>query len=250
MAGTKSIKTLSRTLGAQPGFGGLPTAAPDPRFGEVRELSETGRSNYDGLSGSLKWRMKSVVAQVNYTWSHALDTCSNNCLEPFNAAQGTGISSYRFDYSPLGANAQYGNSDYDIRHSVNANYVWNIPTHFDHGILKAALGGWTLAGTFLAHSGYPFNIYNSATRSKYVKNSSGLATTRILSDWVGGNNLPSCADPNTSCYTASQFLPLAQQNNFGNLGKNAFHGPGLLRHRPGYQQELQFNRAVSSRDRR
>jgi hypothetical protein len=210
------------------GFGGLPTAAPDPRFGEVRELSETGRSNYDGLSGSLKWRMKSVIAQVNYTWSHALDTCSNNCLEPFNAAQGTGISSYRFDYSPLGANAQYGNSDYDIRHSVNANYVWNIPTHFDHGILKAALGGWTVAGTFLAHSGYPFNIYNSATRSKYVKNSSGLATTRILADWVGGNNLPSCADPNTTCYTAAQFLPLIQQNNFGNLGKNAFHGPGYF----------------------
>jgi hypothetical protein len=225
------------------GFGGLPKTAPDARFGEVRELSETGFSNYDGLSASLKYRAKSFIGQVNYTWSHALDTCSNNCLEPFNAAQGTGISSYRYDYSPLGAAAQYGNADYDTRHSLNANYVWNIPTHFDHGVLKAALGGWTVGGTFLAHSGYPFNIYNSTTRSTYVKNSSGIATTRVLSDWIGGNNLPSCTDPNTACYTTSQFLARALQNNFGNLGKNAFRGPGY------FDTDLTLNKSFSLTER-
>src|ERR1019366_8062422 len=39
------------------GFQGVPTTAPDPRFGQVRELNSIGYSYYDGLVASFKWRM-------------------------------------------------------------------------------------------------------------------------------------------------------------------------------------------------
>ncbi len=205
------------------GFGGLPTTAPDPRFGEIRELSSTGYSNYDGLVSSVRWRLRSLVGQFNYVWSHALDTCSNNCLEPFNALGSA--TSYRYDFNPAGASAQYGNADYDVRHSFNANYVWTIPTHLQNGALKNTLGGWAVGGSFLFHSGYPFSVINSSVRSTDTKNTTGIATTQILADWAGGSGSTSCTTPNVACFPKSEFLTTAQQNNFGNLARNSFRGP-------------------------
>ena len=39
---------------AAKGFQGVPTTAPDPRFGEVRELNSIGYSYYDGLVASVE----------------------------------------------------------------------------------------------------------------------------------------------------------------------------------------------------
>ncbi len=81
-----------------------PLLAPDPRFGEIRELNNQGWSNYNGFVSSFRWRMSSnFTGNFSYTWSHALDTCSNDCLEPFNAAQCT--SSLRYQISPVSLRA-------------------------------------------------------------------------------------------------------------------------------------------------
>jgi hypothetical protein len=67
------------------GFAGLPTAPPDPRFGTVTEYGSSDYSNYDGLVVRVNHSFsKGLLFQINYSWSHALDVCSNGCLEPFN----------------------------------------------------------------------------------------------------------------------------------------------------------------------
>ena len=146
------------------GFQGVPTSAPDPRFGEVRELNSLGYSYYDGLVASLKWHLgHQFSGQFNFDWGHSLDTCSNSCLEPFNALTAVSV---RNQLNPLGVNGvNYGSSDYDTRHTVNANYVYMVPRHFGNQMMNSVLGGWTLAGTVLFHSGYPFSIVNSGVRS-------------------------------------------------------------------------------------
>ena len=113
-------QTLFRNAYAPNGFQYLPTTAPDPRFGEIREISNNGISNYNGLVANYRWRLGSNFSgSASYTWSHALDTCSNECLLPFNALT---APSYRVQLSPLSTRASnYGNADYDARHSVNAN---------------------------------------------------------------------------------------------------------------------------------
>ncbi len=110
----------------------------------------------------MKWRLtSSFTGSFSYTWSHALDTCSNDCLEPFNALTDVSL---RYQVSPLGQNGvNYGNADYDIRHSLNANYVYTVPSsHFHNCVYKGSvLGGWTVAGTFFYHTGYPFSVVDS-----------------------------------------------------------------------------------------
>jgi hypothetical protein len=220
------------------GFQGLPSSAPDPRFSQIRELNNQGFSNYDGLVAAFQWRASSnFTGSVSYTWGHSLDTCSNACLEPFNALSAVSL---RQQINPLGLRvSNYGNSDYDVRHSVNANYSYTLPgSHFHNWALKEVLGGWTLAGTVFFHSGYPFSIVNSAVRSAkvggstvgQVSNATGIGgfTQPFLADYIASNSITSCSTPNVSCYLPSEFAAAASQQNFGNLSRNSFRGPGYF----------------------
>ncbi len=247
--GNKGYQELNQTLFGNAysvmGVQGLPLAPVDARFGEIRNLNNQGWSNYNGLVSSLQWRMTSnFTGLFSYTWSHALDTCSNDCLEPFNFTA-NGANSLRYQISPFSLRAlNYSNADYDVRHSLNANYVYTVPTsHFQNGILKEVLGGWTVAGTFFYHSSYPFSIVNSDVRgTQLVHNASGLATQQFIAD-LAGPVPASCTTPNVACYTPSQFIPAGSQFNFGNMARNSFRGPGY------FDTDLNLNKTFAIHER-
>jgi hypothetical protein len=222
------------------GFQGVPTTAPDPRFGQVRELNNIGYSYYDGLVASVKWHLgHQFSGQFNFDWGHALDTCSNSCLEPFNALTAVSV---RNQLNPLGLNGvNYSNADYDTRHTVNANYMYTVPSRFGNKMLNSVVGGWTLAGTILFHSGYPFAIVNSGVRSQ-VGNTSGLSTAVVLADYLG-TGYPSCTTPNGSCYSTSMFAAKANQQNWGNIPRNSFRGPGY------FDTDFNVNKSFTYRER-
>jgi hypothetical protein len=209
-------------------FAGLPTAQPDPRFSQIREFNNTSWSNYDGLVTAFRWRMSNqFIGSFSYTWSHALDTCSNGCYTRFNLLTAASI---RAQISPFGQDGlNYSNADYDIRHSLNANYVYTVPTSYFHdSFLKHALGNWVVAGTFLFHSGYPFSVLNPSVRTaQSIGGASGISTQIFLADYLG-TGYPSCGTPNVACLTQSQFATAANQHDFGNIPRNSFRGPGYF----------------------
>jgi hypothetical protein len=222
------------------GFQGVPTTVPDPRFGQIRELNSSGYSYYDGLVASLKWHLgHQFSGQFNFDWGHALDTCSNSCLEPFNALTAVSV---RNQLNPLSQNGiNYSNADYDTRHTVNSNYVYTVPNHFGNKMMNSVVGGWTLAGTILFHSGYPFAIVDSSVRSQ-VSNSSGITTALVLADYLG-TGYPGCTEPNASCYSTSQFATKANQHNWGNIPRNSFRGPGY------FDTDFNVNKSFTYRER-
>jgi hypothetical protein len=123
----------------------------------------------------------------------------------------------------------YSNADYDVRHSLNANYVYTVPTSYFHNWL--AKGGWTVAGTFLFHSGYPFSVVDTGVRSEGgVKNAKGIAIQPFIADYLGGPMDASCTTPNIECSSLSPFLfaPASAQLNYGNIARNSFRGPGYF----------------------
>ena len=102
---------------------GLPSAPPDPRFGTVTEYGSSDYSNYDGFVVRLNHSFsKGLLFQINYSWSHALDVCSNGCLESIQ-------SRYGCEYSEPAKSVQRPHElrqrDYDVRHYFSANYVWD-----------------------------------------------------------------------------------------------------------------------------
>jgi hypothetical protein len=132
---------------------GLPAAE---NYATVTEFRQGAISSYNGLTFSLRKQFtKWISAHVNYTWSHNLDETSNGGLfnygfEGNNTILGQ-ISPVNLRYS------NYGNTDYDIRHLVNGDFVLN-PEFHKTGALKWLTEGWQMSGKFFWRTGLPFTI--------------------------------------------------------------------------------------------
>jgi hypothetical protein len=209
------------------GFAGLPLVSPDPRFGIVTQLENKGISNYDGLTIQYKRSLTyGLQGQINYTWSHALDDISNNGAgEPYSFCSGCSLSVL----ANPNLRANYGASDYDIRHSVTGDMIWDLPFKFgDHKLLNNLLGNWTIADKLYLRSGTPFSIIDSLLSSTLVTGS-GVPTVNatMLASSVSGGLPGSCGvgAVNTACYSLSQFAAAGTETGFGNLGRNTLYGP-------------------------
>jgi len=195
-------------------FVGLPSTAPDPRFGQVTTAETDAVSNYNGMTLSLADRFASGVLQFNYTYSHALTD-----------AIGTYNPRYIEDpYDPL---LSYGNANFDVRHAITADYVWTVPFARLFGNAPAALtNGWQLSETFTIHSGFPFTVFDSATDSALAAQNYGSSLAApaygIFANFMGGRVGP-CSGPTTPCLAASQFSSAA--GGFGKQALNQFRGP-------------------------
>ena len=136
----------------------------DPRFRGVTQFNTNGVSNYNGLVVSFKQQIVhwgTGQFELNYTYGHAFDEVSNGGVLPFTS----GSSIYPQDPNHL--RGSYGPAEYDVRHSLNAKYVWELP-------LKTALGGhgpsylvdgWQISGTIFARTGFPYTVFDLAEAS-------------------------------------------------------------------------------------
>jgi hypothetical protein len=152
------------------GFGSLPVAlcssppippCADPRFGGVTNLGSVAVSNYNGLVVSFAQRISrwgSGMFQANYTYGHALDEVSNGGQVQFTTA---GLLSSQ---DPNNLRGAYGSAEYDVRHSFNASYVWELPVK---AILQGHgsgyfVDGWQISGTIFARTGFPYTAVDFA----------------------------------------------------------------------------------------
>ena len=106
-------------------FAPFPYGQPiDPRFGPVTQLSTGANSHYNGLQLTADKRLgHGLQVQANYTWSRCMDTVSNGGFLPF--AAGAILSPL-----PGELGRQYGPCDYDVRHNLTAQYVYQLPVKF------------------------------------------------------------------------------------------------------------------------
>ncbi len=145
-----------------PDFAGLPPTAPDRRFGTVTQLMTGAVSNYTGLVISLRRRMaQGLQLGFGYTFSHALDEVSNAGYYQYD--RNTDLSILLPQNPNNIRQYNYGNADYDVRHYISANYVWDdLFRHiFKKGGPNVLVGGWTIAGTVFYRTGQPFTVIDS-----------------------------------------------------------------------------------------
>ncbi len=136
----------------------------DRRFGAVTQFSTGANSHYNGLQMTARKRLGiGFMGQLNYTWSRCMDTVSNGGFLQFSAG---GI------LSPLPGDLarNYGPCDYDIRHNLNAQYVYQFPVKVQNRLLGYALNGWQVSGTVFWHSGIPFSVLSTP----YSANGNGI----------------------------------------------------------------------------
>jgi hypothetical protein len=212
----------------------------DPRFGAVTQFSTGANSHYNGLQLTAMKRLgHGLQGQVNYTWSRCMDTVSNGGFLSFSAG---GI------LSPLPGDLarDYGPCDYDIRHNLNAQYVYQLPVRVHSHSLGYALNGWQISGTAFWHSGVPFSVLSTpySANGNGIVQGSGPQFANVVPgvplyghhripgvtqagtiQWLNPDAFVSAVDPSTGqCYGGDS----PQNCQFGNLGRNALRGPDFL----------------------
>jgi hypothetical protein len=91
--------------------------------------------------------------------------------------------------------ANYGNADYDIRHNVTGDFVWDMPFKLgSKKLLSNLLANWTVSGRLFLRSGTPFSIIDSNLAGGFSPVVSGLP------EICGGSAV------NTPCFGSSQFV--------------------------------------------
>jgi len=134
-------------------------------------MQTAGVSNYNGLVASFEQRFTrwgSGALQANYTYGHALDVVSNEA-QVFTGSS----SSNPQDVNHL--HDSYGAADYDVRHSFNANYFWELPLKAalrGHG-KDALVNGWQISGVVLAHTGFPYTVFDNGEMGLLAPNNFG-----------------------------------------------------------------------------
>jgi hypothetical protein len=148
------------------GLGDCPFAFYDDQFATLNAWSSIANSEYHAFQLTVRRRLvNGIQFTLNYTLSHSLDhssTPERQGLFGFGTGGATGTMINAWDLEE-----EYGSSDFDMRHQMNANWYVELP--FGHG--KAAgsgipgwanqiIGGWQISGLWRMNSGLPANVSN------------------------------------------------------------------------------------------
>jgi hypothetical protein len=209
----------------------------DPRFGAVTQFATGATSHYNGLQINATKRLgHGLMGQINYTFSRCMDEVSNGGLLQFSA--GALLTPLPGDLA-----RDYGPCDYDVRHNVSGQYVYELPIKVRSRRLGYALNGWQVSGTAIWHSGLPFSVLSTP----YSANGQGIiqgggpqfasvvpgvplydhnpipgVTQPGTIQWLNPNAFVSSVDPSTGACNGGD---TPQNCQFGNLGRNALRGP-------------------------
>jgi carboxypeptidase family protein/TonB-dependent receptor-like protein len=217
-------------------------------LGVIRYIYWNTSSSYNGMHVNLEKRFShGFQAQFAYTYGKSLDDDSQTIA---GDSFGNGLN------SPIWMipRAFYGPSDYDVKHAISINGLWDIPAPKSLGpIANTALGGWELGGIFSINSGVP-------TTPIIADDPMGLGNTGA--DQFGLPNIVAGCNPinsnwkqnnltyiNVNCFTLPQATPaIAAQcqtfgfgsksnplgipgtcaNLLGNVSRNSIYGPRLV----------------------
>ncbi len=222
-------------------FAPFPYMQPaDPRFGAVTQLSTGANSRYNGLQLTAERRMgRGLKGTLSYTLSRCRDEVSNGGFLQFSSG---GI------LSPLPGELgrDLGPCDYDIRHNLTGQYVYELPVKVRSHRLGYALNGWQISGTAFWHSGIPFSVESTPYSDGgngivqgsgpqfasvvpgvplYEKKPVAGVTQPGTIQWLNPNAFVSAVDPSTGACTGGDSPSDCQ---FGTLGRNALRGPQFV----------------------
>jgi hypothetical protein len=207
-------------------------SAPAPvvaNYSTVTQDQSGAISNYDGLTLTLKRTFShGVTFDLNYTYSHNLDEVSNGGLFTY------GDSLPLNQMNPAGLRiGNYGNSDYDIRHLISADYVVDPKFHFENSLLRQAFNGWEFAGKSYWRTGLPFSIQDNNWNGVISNGGSTVLAQPIAGESAQtscGGGAASIGGTATPCLNAAAFVNSAAAafngyTAFASQARNQYRGP-------------------------
>ena len=193
---------------------------PYPNFGFIEWRAQNGTSEYKGIDLGLEKRFaRGYGFGVSYTLGDSTDNASE---------QLTTQGSNAFPQNARDFDSWTGPSDYDVRHRVTANFVWELP------LGSNPIGrDWIVSGIYTKRSGRPFTV--NQANNNVGTNMFGLPN-------VAGD--PAAPGPETvdAWFNTAAFTPVAS-GTFGNELRNRLRGPGFQNFDLTLQRQIRFGHA-------
>lgn len=241
----RSITNKIVSVGTNPATGAaIVTREFGDRFAEVDYKTSGGRDNYNSLQTTLNRRFsRGLTFGMQYTWAHSLGTSA-------------GSNEARTAANPYDFNADYGNNNFDVRHSMNITGLYELPIGrgqrwMKDGFASRVLGNWQLGGVYNYRTGLPIEVLVTRPDVVYRVNTTGqilnaplvtngqVLTTAVINTLGGGasrnirrpdvvagvNPYATGGDKRQILNSAAFSIPAP--GTFGNLSRNALHGPTL-----------------------
>ncbi len=225
--------------------GSVPLSArPDPRFGNQGFLTNASSSSYDALHITGRYRRSGVDLTAFYSFASSRDDVSaafsfsgaGPALINLGASSAPGFQGGGSQFVPRPVEADWGPSNFDVRHQFVASHLVDLPFGRDRrflngasGVVDAVVGGWSLAGTLLIRSGMPFSVTLGAdANDDGAFDDRPMLVTGTLRDlYTHGSQGPTRfllpqADARMRLTTPN---PLTDP--FASIGRNAFRGPSV-----------------------
>jgi hypothetical protein len=223
------LDALTLTLDDIDARSNYPAAYENAGFNSARVVGflSNGNSTYHGASASLSRRFsRGFQLTAAYTWSHLID---DTTAEVFS----TVLSPRRVqDFQDL--RPERADSALDRRHRFTLGAIYEVPLFRNHenGFVRTALGGWMLAGTYIAESGQratvlsgiDSNLNGDAAPDRTIRNSAGVrntASTVTALTNTGGQVVGYLADDPNAEYIQAGLGAIA------NSARNTLQLPGI-----------------------
>ncbi|WP_263357945.1 TonB-dependent receptor [Acidicapsa ligni] len=174
----------------------------DDQFSSLYSWRSTGVSSYNAFELTVRRQVGSLLADFNYTLSKSLDENSNaERVNEFENGSGAAVAFSGQVVNAWSPNQFYAPSDFDTRHQINANAIYDLP--FGRGkhwgsessrLIDGIVGGWQLSGLTRWSSGYPFSISTYAFATDFEQDGKAVLTgpkpkTGVYYDAAGNPNV-------------------------------------------------------------
>ena len=160
------------------------------------------------------------TVQLAYTFAKAIDERSANPVDGGDTPQDP--NNYR--------RGQRGLSNFDQKHILAVNGIWDLPFLKGRGFVSAVFGGWQLSGTTRIGSGFPFSVLSGRDNALAgTGRSAGAQRPDVVGDAKLDPNRPR-NDLVALYFNTAAFIPNGgpgKEGQYGNSGRNNIVGPGF-----------------------
>ncbi len=162
-----SYGIYSMDILCNPGCGGTRNRYYPSQYSNLSTISSIGTASYHSAQLILRHPMHhGLQADFSYTFGKSIDLGSDaerSSGASYNPGSNTGYSSFSQILNAFNPKLNKAVSDYDTRHLVTVNWVYELPFGHEkrfgsgaHGWVESLIGGWQLTGLARVTSGLPF----------------------------------------------------------------------------------------------
>jgi hypothetical protein len=151
------------------------------QFASLFSLSTMGMSYYNSGQLTLRHPMShGLQLDVSYTYAQSLDVGSDTERSPAL------VASFSIIYNTWKPGLNRAPSDFDTRHLLTTDYVYQLPFGRGKAVLGTAnhltdalIGGWQMSGIFRATSGLPWGLFEPGYTTNWTYSEGAVITAPL-----------------------------------------------------------------------